>query len=187
LLRCDVSYVLEGMGYDGEVGAGHTLMFLLREHENRKHQLRRQHRLYEHALRQTRALTQRGPHIERRRKQHADEVTRENAAADLRSEQHARAHRRNGADEHHSECNSGIEQAAGYAEEDPHVDHETETEDEGNVQELVRREARGLPGGGVISSGRPDVSDLSARKREEEKHRRAHKLSYKGDKVVLEV
>jgi hypothetical protein len=47
-------------------------MFLLGQHENRKHQLRRQHSLNEHSLRQTRARTQRRSDIKGRRKQDTD-------------------------------------------------------------------------------------------------------------------
>ena len=74
---------------DGEVGVGiwiGTFMFLLREHENRKHQFRRKHRFNKHALSQTRSLTKRRPDIEIRRKQHANEEAREDTPSNLRGE-----------------------------------------------------------------------------------------------------
>lgn len=68
-----------------------TFMLLLRQHENRKHQLRRQHRLDKHPPRHTRIRTQRRPHIQRRRKHDAHEETRKNAARHLRREQQPRS------------------------------------------------------------------------------------------------
>lgn len=109
-------------------------MFLLCEHEYRKDQFRRQHRLNKHTLRQTSARTQSRAHIELRREQHADEETRKNAACDLGSQQQERADRTERFAQQHGERDGGVEQAARDAEEDPHVDHEREGEDEGDVE-----------------------------------------------------
>jgi len=115
-------------------------VFLLRQHKNRKHQFGRQHCLDKDTLWQARPGTECRPYIEWCWKEHADKVTREYAARNLCKQQHECAYRRDSLDQHHSESDSWVKQAARYTEEYPNVDHETEAEYQGDVQEDVGRE-----------------------------------------------
>lgn len=87
-------------------------MFLLRQHKNCEHQLRRQHRLNKHPPRQTRIRTQRSPHIQRRRKHDTNKITTENTPRKLRHQQQEKPHRRHRLGEQHRKGNSRVEQTA---------------------------------------------------------------------------
>jgi len=118
-------------------GRKHTLVLLLCQHEDGKHQFSSQDSFNEHTLRQTCPRTQRRPHIERRRKQHADKITREDTPSNLRGHEQTRAYRRQSAAQQERKRDSRIEQPAANTEEYPHIDHETEAEDESDVEKDV--------------------------------------------------
>jgi hypothetical protein len=142
----------------------HTFMFLLGEHENRKHQFGRQHRLNKHSLRHTRARTQRCPNVKIRREQHTNQETREDTACNLRRNKQPGPRRRHGATQQHGKCNRGIEQATRYTEKHPYIDHETEGEDQCNIEQYVGRKPCCFTrcSVGIARCGRSDVGDLSA-------------------------
>lgn len=160
-------------------------MFLLCQHENRKHQFGRQYRFYEHASRQTRIRTQRRPHIQRRRKHDFDEKTRKNTPRQLGNQQQREANRRHSARQQHCKSDGGIEQAAADAEENPHVDHEGEGEDEGDVLQDLGRETRVRARGRVVVvlGVGVDVGDLGSREGEEEEHGGADEFADEGYEV----
>lgn len=145
----------------------HTFVLLLRQHEDRKHQLRRQNCLDEYTPRQARIRTQRSPNIKGRRKHDADQETRKDTTRNLRDQQQEEAHWGHGLGKQHSKGNRGVEQAARNAEEDPDVDHERETEDERNVLQDLRAETGVGSCGRVGSAAGLDVRDLRSREREE--------------------
>jgi hypothetical protein len=143
-------------------------MFLLCQHENRKHQFGRQDCFNKHSLRQTCPRTQRRPDIKRRREQYTHEITRENAARNLRSNQQASTRPRHGATKQHSKRNRGIKQATADPKEDPDVNHETEAEHECDVEQDVGREPRRFTSRGVFFRRRsPNIRNLRPGKGED--------------------
>ncbi|KAI6756373.1 hypothetical protein HG530_012109 [Fusarium avenaceum] len=87
-----------------------------------------------------------------------------------------------------SNSDSRVKEATTNTEEYPDVDHERETKDDGDVEELGNIEATsGLSSGSPVVGLGLDVGNLCASKSEEEEHGGSDKLSNTGNEMVLEV
>ena len=103
-------------------------MLLRRQHENRKHQLRRQKHLDEQALRHARVAAQRRLHVQRPREHALHQRARHHPAEDLADEEEDATEPGQRADQAHPEGDGWVEEAPADAEEDPGVDCEGEAE-----------------------------------------------------------
>src|SRR4051812_16915941 len=111
-----------------------SLVLLLRQHENRKHQLSSEDPLDEDPLHQAGVSRKSSAHIKCSGEKPKHHPRRGNTAGNLSDKEENRPGNRHSADENHAECDGGVEKTTGDTEEDPDVDHKGETEDYGNVE-----------------------------------------------------
>ena len=113
-------------------------MFLCRQHENREHQLRRQQHLNDDALRNGCPSTQSRAHVQIPREQHIHQRSSDNSTQNLRHKEQQAPHPANRPNHHHSHRHGRVEQPPANPEEHPCICCKTESETQGNVQELSR-------------------------------------------------
>lgn len=148
-----------------------------------KHQLKRQNSLNKNPTHQRRILRQRSPNLKLRREKHLHQKTGKDTSRKLRANKQSRSECRDTLRQEHGQCNGGVEQPTRNPKEDPHIDHEGETEDEGDVEEDFGGETGFAACGGGLDISTAYVGDLGSGEGEEEEHGRSYEFTQCSNEI----